>query len=106
MLEYPFESRLPLTLALVFRARNRRERSSGFLAGEYRHPSATMLPLLRRGMVDLEDTQVRGLMRIAVGKGVQTCAKNNILPYAARYCASQFIFCKAAANDQGPSQTT
>ncbi len=61
---------------------------------------ATLLPLLRERMVNLEHTKARCLVRVTVGEGVETCTKDHVLPYAARHCTSQLIFRKPAANDQ------
>ena len=61
-------------------------------------PQEFALPLLRRRVVDLEDTQVG--VGIAVGEGVEAGAEQDVLGDSARYGAGEEVFGVAAAGDK------
>ena len=56
------------------------------------------LPLLRRGVVDLEDAKLR--VRVAVGEGVEACSEENVLCDALSDGVRERVFGVAAAGDE------
>jgi hypothetical protein len=56
-----------------------------------------LLPLLRRGVINLKDAKVG--VGIAVCEGVEACSEENVLRHALGNCSGESVFSIAAAGD-------